>query len=142
MSNGGIITHESFIDQLLGKHPDWKQKVVSGEWSREKVYGMGRSKYPNAPVEDWAAGGHIPRSQRGAVGDSSKYDDPMDKYRNAISEDNFLDYLDWGLGDEDDWFVTRLAYERSLQGLIDAELRGKARFDFDRQPKLLSLIHI
>ena len=101
---------------------------VLDSWTDEAVYRLARRKYPDAKVQDWEEIGYVTRKKQEK--------DPADIYLQKTDEDSFLDYFNWGI-DEDSSYLARLAYSRSLQGMVDDFTKGKPKFELERQPNLL-----
>ena len=122
------ISPEYFIEQMRERHPDLSYL------NDEDLYIQGTNMYRDIPVLDWKDKGLRTRYQPPQAADT--VDNLIKKeYKSKTSENNFLDYLDYGI-DEDSSYLARLAYSYSMQGLLDDLMRGEERFSFERQPAI------
>ena len=117
------VSPESAIQQLRDAFPN-KYRY----YTDEQVYREAREKYPDAPIQDWD------KINYKTVTTPKK--DPADVYLNQTDEDSFMDKFNLYGIDEDSSYLARLAYSRSLQGMVDDLSRGKPKFTFDKQPAI------
>ena len=118
-----LISPESAIKQLREAFPE-KYKYVTDEI----VYRIARNEYPDAPIQDW--------DKIGYKTIATPKEDASDIYLQQTDEDSFMDKFNLYGIDEDSSYLARLAYSRSLQGMVDDFYRGKPKFTFDEQPAI------